>query len=106
MVAEVNIFQEYKSESTENVEATYLFPIDDNGNIPTLPSQEQNKLMISTAAICAFEAYINDKHVIGKVREKKAARKQYNEAVQKGHGAYLGSSLLYSPHILTRFYFC
>jgi len=31
MVGEVCIFQEYKSESEENIEAKYLFPVDDNG---------------------------------------------------------------------------
>lgn len=34
MVAEVVIFQEYKSEGSEVVEAKYLFPIDDNGLFP------------------------------------------------------------------------
>lgn len=33
MVAEVVIYQEYKSEGLEVVEAKYLFPIDDNGTL-------------------------------------------------------------------------
>jgi len=45
---------------------------------------------LTVAAVCAFEAYINGKHVVGKVEEKEEARVQYKEAVKAGHGAYLG----------------
>lgn len=67
--------------------------------------------------MCGFEAFINGKHVIGKVlciqnlsnafnsnlsawflirffflqqvKEKEQARKEYRQAIEKGHGAYL-----------------
>ena len=39
--------------------------------------------------VCGFEAYINDKHVVGVVKEKEQAHREYKEAVSKGHGAYL-----------------
>lgn len=42
-----------------------------------------------TAAVCGFEAFIGDKHIVGKVKEKEVAHKEYREAVSKGHGAYL-----------------
>jgi hypothetical protein len=39
--------------------------------------------------VCGFEAFINDKHVIGTVKEKQQARREYTEAIAAGHGAYL-----------------
>ena len=51
--------------------------------------------MFSKAAVCGFEAYINDKHVIGKVKEKEKARKEYAKAVSEGHGAYLGTVFVF-----------
>ena len=47
----------------------YCFPLDENG------------------AVCGFEAFINGKHVIGVVKEKEQARREYKEAISKGHGA-------------------
>ena len=41
------------------------------------------------AAVCGFEAFINDKHVIGVVKEKEEAKQEYRQAVAAGHGAYL-----------------
>ena len=41
------------------------------------------------ATVCGFEAFINGKHIVGKVKEKEQARKEYKEAISKGHGAYL-----------------
>lgn len=42
-----------------------------------------------SAAVVGFEAYINNKHIIGKVKEKEEAHHEYREAVKEGHGAYL-----------------
>ena len=39
--------------------------------------------------MCGFEAFINGKHIVGKVKEKEQARQEYKEAISKGHGAYL-----------------
>lgn len=39
--------------------------------------------------VCGFEAFINGKHIIGEVKEKEQAHKEYREAISKGHGAYL-----------------
>ncbi len=40
------------------------------------------------SAVCGFEAFINDKHVIGEIKEKEQARKEYTEAVSQGHGTF------------------
>ena len=41
------VLQAYKNESKKAIEAKYVFPLDD------------------TAAVCGFEAFINNKHIIG-----------------------------------------
>ncbi|XP_047670615.1 protein mono-ADP-ribosyltransferase PARP4 isoform X2 [Tachysurus fulvidraco] len=71
LLSQVVIFQTYKNDSNVPIEAKYVFPLEE------------------TAAVCGFEAFINGKHVIGKVKEKEQARKEYKQAIEKGHGAYL-----------------
>ena len=39
--------------------------------------------------MCGFEAFINGKHIVGEVKEKEQAHREYKEAISKGHGAYL-----------------
>ncbi len=57
----------YLNESDDQIEAKYKFPLD------------------SMAAVCGFEAYINGKHVIGKVKEKVSfnGSKIYNENIEQ-----------------------
>ncbi len=45
--------------------------------------------LVEGAAVCGFEAFINDKHIIGQVEEKKAAHKKYKTTIASGKGAYL-----------------
>ncbi|KAK9969169.1 hypothetical protein ABG768_027366 [Culter alburnus] len=71
LLCQVIIFQTYRNKSAVPIEAKYVFPLEE------------------TAAVCGFEAFINGKHVIGKVKEKEQARKEYRQAIEKGHGAYL-----------------
>ncbi|XP_052421813.1 LOW QUALITY PROTEIN: protein mono-ADP-ribosyltransferase PARP4-like [Carassius gibelio] len=71
LLCQVIIFQTYTNQSAAPIEAKYVFPLEE------------------TAAVCGFEAFINGKHVIGKVKEKEQARKEYRQAIEKGHGAYL-----------------
>ncbi|XP_040278398.1 protein mono-ADP-ribosyltransferase PARP4 [Bufo bufo] len=71
LAAQVVIFQTYKNNSDFPIEAKYVFPLD------------------STAAVCGFEAFINRKHIIGKVKEKQQAHREYRTAISEGHGAYL-----------------
>ena len=43
----------------------------------------------SSSPVCGFEAFINGKHVVGEVKEKEQAHREYKEAISQGHGAYL-----------------
>uniref|UniRef100_A0A3B3VVP9 Poly [ADP-ribose] polymerase n=1 Tax=Poecilia latipinna TaxID=48699 RepID=A0A3B3VVP9_9TELE len=70
LLSQVIIFQKYTNQSSVPIEAKYVFPLD-------------------SAAVCGFEAFINGKHVVGEVKEKETARKEYKQAIAKGHGAYL-----------------
>ncbi|XP_056320851.1 LOW QUALITY PROTEIN: protein mono-ADP-ribosyltransferase PARP4-like [Danio aesculapii] len=71
LLCQAIIFQTYTNQSAVPIEAKFVFPLEE------------------TAAVCGFEAFINGKHVIGKVKEKEQARKEYKQAIEKGHGAYL-----------------
>jgi Vault protein inter-alpha-trypsin domain len=58
--------------------------------------------------VCGFEAFIKDKHIIGKVEEKKQAHKKYKEAVETGKRAFPFQNtfiLFYCYVILFLFYF-
>ena len=65
------MLQLYRNDNNAAIEAKYVFPLDDQ------------------AAVCGFEAFINGKHVVGEVKEKEEAHREYREAISKGHGAYL-----------------
>ena len=72
MSAKVTIYQEYENgEEHKFIEAKYLFPLNDQ------------------ATVCGFEAFINDKHIIGVCKEKQQAHREYREAIEQGKGAYL-----------------
>ena len=65
------VFQKYSNNSDQALEAKYVFPLDD------------------MAVVCGFEAFINGKHIVGEVKEKETAHREYKEAIREGHGAYL-----------------
>ncbi|XP_067947430.1 protein mono-ADP-ribosyltransferase PARP4-like [Watersipora subatra] len=69
--AEVVVLQRYRNESPDAIEAKFVFPLTE------------------MAAVCGFEAFINNKHIVGEVKEKEKAQKEYRQAVSEGHGAYL-----------------
>ncbi|GBB97529.1 hypothetical protein RclHR1_00300008 [Rhizophagus clarus] len=72
MITEVTISQTYKNIEKDPIEARYKFPIHE------------------AAAVCGFEAEIDgQRKVKGVVKEAKKAAKEYTEAIEKGHGAYL-----------------
>ncbi|XP_017403713.1 protein mono-ADP-ribosyltransferase PARP4 [Cebus imitator] len=73
IVAQVIVFQTYTNNSHVPIEAKYIFPLDDK------------------AAVCGFEAFINGKHIVGEIKEKEEAQREYREAVSRGDGAYLMS---------------
>ena len=52
---------------------------------PTITSSPSS----SSSSVCGFEAFINGKHVVGEVKEKEQAHREYREAISQGHGAYL-----------------
>lgn len=52
---QVIVFQTYTNKSPVPIEAKYIFPLDDK------------------AAVCGFEAFINGKHIVGKVRREDAS---------------------------------
>ncbi|XP_060065436.1 protein mono-ADP-ribosyltransferase PARP4-like [Ylistrum balloti] len=83
LVAEVKVLQHYHNNSEEMLEGKYVFPLDE------------------MAAVCGFEAYINDKHVVGEVKEKETAHQEYKKAISEGHGAYLMDQDEESPDVFT-----
>ena len=68
---QVVVLQEYHNDSDAFIEAKYVFPLDE------------------MSVVCGFEAYINGRRVVGVVKEKETAHRQYRQAVEAGHGAYL-----------------
>ncbi|KAK6170199.1 hypothetical protein SNE40_018651 [Patella caerulea] len=84
LAVQVTVLQEYYNSSTDSsLEAKYVFPLDD------------------MAAVCGFEAFINGKHIIGEVKEKETARKEYKQAISEGHGAYLMDRDEETPDVFT-----
>jgi poly [ADP-ribose] polymerase len=71
VTAEVVLYQVYHNTSPVPIEAKYVFPLDEN------------------CSVCGFEAHINNKIIKGVVKEKEQAKREYREAIEKGHGAYL-----------------
>ncbi len=65
------VLQSYTNDNNVAIEAKYVFPLDD------------------MAAVCGFEAFINGKHIVGQVKEKETAHREYKKAITEGHGAYL-----------------
>ncbi|KAI8809373.1 von Willebrand factor type A domain-containing protein [Cladochytrium replicatum] len=82
MIAKVDIVQEFVNEFPEpkddkpatNVEAKYVFPLH------------------SSASVCSFHAVIAGKKILGVVKEKAEAKKEYEQAVEKGLKAALMES--------------
>eukprot|EP00727_Mastigamoeba_balamuthi_P010920 m51a1_g6450 putative C-tail anchored protein (622) ;mRNA; f:432585-438198 len=71
VAAEVTVFQQFNNLGDAPAEAKYVFPLDEK------------------CAVTGFEAFINSKRVVGVVKEKEQAHKEYEEAVKRGDGAYL-----------------
>ncbi|UJR16362.1 hypothetical protein I4U23_003265 [Adineta vaga] len=71
VTGEVVLYQVYHNTSSVPIEAKYVFPLEEN------------------CSVCGFEAHINNKVIKGVVKEKEQAKREYREAIEKGHGAYL-----------------
>ena len=69
--ARVTVTQRYVNRETQPIEAVYVFPLDEG------------------AAVCGFQALIDGTLVVGEVKEREDAFKQYDEAIERGDGAFL-----------------
>jgi Ca-activated chloride channel family protein len=71
LCARVSVTQRYVNHERTPIEAVYVFPLEEG------------------AAVCAFEAVIDGTLVIGEVQEREDAFRAYDEAIERGHGAFL-----------------
>ncbi|CAF1140001.1 unnamed protein product [Rotaria sp. Silwood1] len=69
--ADATIKQVFRNDETKPIEAVYCFPIEEQ------------------AAIYSFIARIDHREIIAQLKEKKEAQKEYSDALEQGHGAYL-----------------
>jgi Ca-activated chloride channel family protein len=69
--AEVTVTHRYTNEESTDVEAVYVFPLDEG------------------AAVSGFRARIGDRVITGYVEEKERAFEIYDDAMADGHGAFL-----------------
>ena len=71
MVADVIIEQTYKNDGSRPLEAIYVFPMSDK------------------AAVYSLEMHIGTRIIVASIKEKNAARQEYEEAKEDGHRASL-----------------
>jgi Ca-activated chloride channel family protein len=71
VAAEVTVAQRYENTESIPVEAVYSFPLPES------------------ASVCAFEAWIGEQRIVGRVEDREAAFDRYDEAMAAGHGAFL-----------------
>ena len=71
LFARVEVTQRFVNREAVPIEAVYTFPLDEG------------------AAVCRFEAVVDDTLVVGQIKERDAAFNTYDEAIASGHGAYL-----------------
>ncbi|CAH1271049.1 VWA5A [Branchiostoma lanceolatum] len=70
-VSNVTSSLEYHNAEDNPIEAVFVFPLDE------------------TSAVYKFEALIEGRRIIGKVKEKQKAREEYDDAIASGEGAFL-----------------
>ncbi|CAF2453889.1 unnamed protein product [Rotaria sp. Silwood2] len=69
--ADVTVKQTFRNDDTKPIEAVYCFPIEEQ------------------AAIYSFVTRIDDREIVAQLKEKKKAQREYSDALQQSHGAYL-----------------
>jgi vault protein inter-alpha-trypsin-like protein/VWA domain-containing protein len=69
--ARVAVAQSYVNREATPIEAVYVFPLDEG------------------AAVCAFEAIVDDTVVVGEVKEREQAFRMYDDAMERGDGGFL-----------------
>src|SRR5688572_20272297 len=71
LCSEVKVTQRYTNTETVDVEAVYVFPLEEG------------------SAVCGFEAKVGDRVIRGRVEEREKAFEVYDDAMAAGHGAFL-----------------
>lgn len=71
LCARVSVAQRFVNQEDKPIEAVYVFPLDEG------------------AAVCGFEAVIDGTLVVGEVKEREEAFRAYDDAMERGDGAYL-----------------
>ena len=71
LCARVSIAQRFVNRESQPIEAVYVFPLDEG------------------AAVCGFEAMIDGRLVVGEVKEREDAFRSYDDAMERGDGAFL-----------------
>jgi Ca-activated chloride channel family protein len=71
VAAKVCVAQRYHNTENVPVEAVYSFPLDES------------------CAVSGFEVEIGGKRIVGKIEEREQAFEKYDDAMAKGHGAFL-----------------
>jgi Ca-activated chloride channel family protein len=69
--ARVSVTQRYVNQESTPIEAVYVFPLEEG------------------AAVCGFEAIVDGTLVIGEVKEREQAFRAYDDAIERGDGAFL-----------------
>jgi Ca-activated chloride channel homolog len=69
--ARVTVQQRYRNRETVSLEVVYVFPLDEG------------------SAVCGFEATVDGVRYVGQVRERDEAFKEYDDAMEAGHGGFL-----------------
>ena len=69
--ARVAVSQRYVNHEAQPIEAVYVFPLEEG------------------AAVCGFEAIVDGTLVVGEVKEREKAFRDYDDAIERGHGAFL-----------------
>ena len=69
--SEVTVTQRYRNTESVDVEAVYVFPLEE------------------AAAVCGFGAQVGDRTIVGRVEEREKAFETYDDAMAEGHGAML-----------------
>ncbi|MEJ1283607.1 hypothetical protein NN561_014580 [Cricetulus griseus] len=70
-VADVSVALNYENEEEVPVEASFVFPMDED------------------SAVYSFEALVDDKKIVAELQEKTQAHSSYKNAISQGHQAYL-----------------
>ena len=120
--------QEYFNDSARHLEGKYTFPLDDNGAVCGFEAfiNGSSRSLLAWETCDSFLFQIEEKkrkekkrkekpnhsplshrivfagkHIIGVVKEKEQARREYQKAIEEGHGAYLMEEIEEQPDVFT-----